>query len=1802
MADTSIDQLRISIEARAAGARSELSGLSSDVGKLKAGVSGATGSLDALASSLGRIGGQQGAIGTLGEAASAIRRLDGVKVSSTIGNNIGRIADSIGSIGDVGALRDVADGIRALSGKTIDASLGTKLRKVGEGARAISEANVDASRIHQLASALGELANVPKSSISSTVNALRRLPEAASALHGTDFGQVAQDARRLSVALGPLPQKIGAIRSSYAGIGNQAAGAMRRIASATDSVSSRTETLLGKIKGLASTITTLSIVMNASKAVTRAIGSLVDAANKYVEDMNLVNVAMGEYAGQAKDYAEKVYQSVGIAPQDFLRSEGTFTTMARGMGIATDQAATMGQQLTQLAYDLSSFYNISPEEATEKVQAGLAGQIRPLRELGYDLSEAKLKEEALSMGIDKSVESMTQAEKAMLRYHAMLTQVSWAQGDMARTLDSPANMLRVFQSNVSNAARSIGTIFLPVIRSIMPVAIAATKVVATLANMIANLTGGSQLASVDYSGGSAPTLGSDGEDSGDNPIASKYKGVGDAARKAADDVKELRRQVLGFDEINKFSPDSGRSGSGGGRGGSGDGAGVGAGSLPIQTYDFLGDAKGIGDGLYRSLMDMAKRAAKAFDPLLQAASRTVEAIARQFEGLDIAGAFGNGVTAFLNLLSNVVRNAIEIVGPLAVAFNFPETMAYAFDLGAQACLTLSSAVNAIGTAIGNFSREALVPLVAWVGDKLRGAIAVCIDVLSSWQTWFAGNTQALANLGRAAGEGAGFVLSLARAVADPAFDAAAAAFRAVNDGLRLVLGALVNSGAAMAAARLLGAALAVFMVGSGLSAGLDAVSSVFTRMADAICANAERAEQGSRSLSDSLTGGLPSAASRARDSVSNLGNAISNLATVHYERLRQQHGLAVNGLETFNNKAQLVMSRVTGLGNQEELLGRKTQLVAERQGILNRSMETHVSGLNAARDGVSRAASAYQENSSKINFLRQRQAEANRTIAEGKVQMDIARMATAGYTTEQQRNAAAAAGVGTSAVGATAKIAAGTAVKGAATVATGALTAAQTMLNAVVAAFPGMVIAAALSALISNFTNIANAVRDAASGFQHLVQDIPVLSWIGDLVGAIGSLVGWLGDLWGQLTGTSGAQGEVTDTTKEATQVLTEEQQAVKSNVDSINDYARSHDNLKDAIALSGYSVDGWARHLQDIGTTFDEVRQSQDQFVSNTVNGFDRIDSSSQLSLEDVNANLQENIARQRQWSEDIQALMAITGEGMNSNLIQSFEAAGSGKMGAALHELVTNPTGEASQECLRLMDDAGSQMGPAMASALSRDTSATQAASDKARDIIGSLVGGVTAGKSDVESTSQDVDEATVSKFGSHYNEAKDAGRNLSGGFGDGVREASADASRPAGEVSQAVVDALNGGSGYASAVSAGRNLIGGFGDGIRQSKGDAIAVAAGAKGSVIDSLNGGNGYGQASSAGANLMGGYGDGLQSATDRATGIAGSTKDSVIGALNGGAGYHGAWSAGSNMMGGFGDGLQSASGRVAQIGAQAAQSAQQGMGSNYWGAWSAGSNEMGGFVDGLAAGYGNQAWWKGRDAAVSAQDGAGSNYWGAWSAGSNFGYGFGEGIASTDGYVYAQARYIAIRAAIAARSALRIHSPSRVMAEVGGYFGEGFGDGIAATSGMVERSSRGLMAAAVGTTASAKDAGREIGRSVADGMASGIAGGDVRSVVSDALSSTDAAARSALSTRGFAGAMSVPGSHGRMPRMDDDVVTQAITKAVERGMLSVSMAGGQGASNSGDTTVVLRVDGETLAKAVARGNDRLARRGVVQTV
>ena len=158
--------------------------------------------------------------------------------------------------------------------------------------------------------------------------------------------------------------------------------------------------------------------------------------------MNLFTVAMGEGAEEALRFGQAVSDILGIDLSDWIRNQGVFNTLLTGFGNTADRAEIMSKNLTQLGYDLSSFFNISVEDSMQKLQSGISGELEPLRRLGYDLSQARLEATALSLGIDKSVASMTQAEKAELRYYAIMTQVTTAQGDLARTLEAPANQLR----------------------------------------------------------------------------------------------------------------------------------------------------------------------------------------------------------------------------------------------------------------------------------------------------------------------------------------------------------------------------------------------------------------------------------------------------------------------------------------------------------------------------------------------------------------------------------------------------------------------------------------------------------------------------------------------------------------------------------------------------------------------------------------------------------------------------------------------------------------------------------------------------------------------------------------------------------------------------------------------------------------------------------------------------------------------------------------------------------------------------------------------------------------------------------------------------------------------------------------------------------------------------------------------------------------------------------------------------------------------------------------------------------------
>lgn len=297
----------------------------------------------------------------------------------------------------------------------------------------------------------------------------------------------------------------------------------------------------------------------------RYLGNAVNKSMEYTESLNLFNVAMGEYADEARKYAETVSEVMGIDPAQWMKAQGVFNILITGFGVTADKAAIMSKNLTQLSYDLVSFYNnFTIEEAIQKVKSGISGELEPLRNLGYDLSQARLQQEAYALGIDKSITAMTQAEKSMLRYHAIMSQVTQVQGDMARTLESPANQTRILKAQVQQLSRAIGNVLIPLLNKMLPYLIAMAQMAREAAESLA-LFFGFTLPEVDYSSASAS--------------------VGDIATDLDDansSAKELKRTLMGFDEINRLNDTT--------SGASGTGAGGGVGfDMDLLEYDFLGD-------------------------------------------------------------------------------------------------------------------------------------------------------------------------------------------------------------------------------------------------------------------------------------------------------------------------------------------------------------------------------------------------------------------------------------------------------------------------------------------------------------------------------------------------------------------------------------------------------------------------------------------------------------------------------------------------------------------------------------------------------------------------------------------------------------------------------------------------------------------------------------------------------------------------------------------------------------------------------------------------------------------------------------------------------------------------------------------------------------------------------------------------------------------------------------------------------------------------------------------------------------
>lgn len=298
------------------------------------------------------------------------------------------------------------------------------------------------------------------------------------------------------------------------------------------------------LKGLTKTFGSLNMAMSATKFffLLRGAEQFITSAMQMVETNNLFAVSMGTAVQTSEDYINKLNELTGLDPTNLKSFAGTFALLSRSMGINNSNAEVLSRNMVKLGLDLSSLTNVPIAQVMGDLRSGLIGQSETVYKYGIDVTEATLKQEAMNQGITKSVRNMSQGEKMALRYAIMLRQSTLAQGDFARTLETPANQSRVLQERIVTLTRTIGTIFLPALAAVLPYVNAFVNLMIKAAQTVAAFFG--------Y----RPE-----DNSGLANIGKTADANGDALEEMG---KKAKNALMGFDELNLISPPSAGGGEG----------------------------------------------------------------------------------------------------------------------------------------------------------------------------------------------------------------------------------------------------------------------------------------------------------------------------------------------------------------------------------------------------------------------------------------------------------------------------------------------------------------------------------------------------------------------------------------------------------------------------------------------------------------------------------------------------------------------------------------------------------------------------------------------------------------------------------------------------------------------------------------------------------------------------------------------------------------------------------------------------------------------------------------------------------------------------------------------------------------------------------------------------------------------------------------------------------------------------------------------------------------------------------------
>lgn len=541
MADVDITSLSVEISAESQGAELNIDKLATAISNLrtKGNVTKVVNSLDRLASS----------IATLKQASAGMSGLDKITgfLNGLSNVNTTASAKSINTV--VNSIKKIPAAVSGLNGVDFYSMSGS---------------------ITQLTNALAPLSILDASNLKalgSAFNAIGKVPDLTDKLKATDLDSFASSCQKISAALAPLASQLDKVGNAFAKLPPQLSKVVtqaNRVTAANEKQRKSYLSLSNQMNGFMRNLAKLVSL----KAIAEYLGNAVAKFNDFYEATDLFHNAMGNLSGEADTLISKMQGLLGVDPTKAMTYMATIQSLGTSFGLTSGKAYILSKNLTQLAYDEGSYWNKDVAETFTAMSSAISGEIEPIRRLGVDLSQARLQQELLALGFNKQVSSLSQADKAVLRYIAIMKQTANVQGNLAQTIQSPANQIKILKAQLDMLAKSVGSLLYPAMKSILPPLIAAVQLIREFVEWVAKLMG-VKVVFTDFTK-SADSVGGIG-DAMDNTT--------DSTKKAA---KALKDYTMGFDELNIIDPTQGSSGSG-----SGASAGNILGDVDLSGYDMF---------------------------------------------------------------------------------------------------------------------------------------------------------------------------------------------------------------------------------------------------------------------------------------------------------------------------------------------------------------------------------------------------------------------------------------------------------------------------------------------------------------------------------------------------------------------------------------------------------------------------------------------------------------------------------------------------------------------------------------------------------------------------------------------------------------------------------------------------------------------------------------------------------------------------------------------------------------------------------------------------------------------------------------------------------------------------------------------------------------------------------------------------------------------------------------------------------------------------------------------------------------